>query len=183
MKQVRDAIHVFSSSYKCAKENVRSLESFVLLVLGLDGVTSFINILMIFQSLSLLTVILLPLLITFQFTPILTTFDFDDINLLRRTCLVLFKSNSFKNEQHGVIPTTWLFQFTDDSGKISIFSKWPPGLDENVSSETIKSVTIPAQDWSSFKIRLLDNGKEYCKYHNIKYLSNYCASLLTKIQG
>jgi len=71
-----------------------------------------------------------------------------------------------ESQTYSVIPTTWLFQLTDNSGKIAIFSKWPPGLDENVTSETIKNATIPAQDWSSFKIRLLDNGKECCKYHS-----------------
>lgn len=72
-----------------------------------------------------------------------------------------------------MIPTTWVFQSTDDSGKITIFSKWPPGLDQDVTSETIKNAMIPTQDWSSYEIYLLDNGKEYCKYYKIKYLLNY----------
>lgn len=42
-----------------------------------------------------------------------------------------------------MIPTTWVFQSTEDSGKITIFSKWPPGLDQDVTSETIQNATIP----------------------------------------
>lgn len=76
-----------------------------------------------------------------------------------------------------MIPTTWVFQSNKDSGKITIFSKWPPGLYQDVTSETIKNATIPTQDWSSYKICLLDNGKEYCEYCKIKYLLNYCTQV------
>lgn len=73
-----------------------------------------------------------------------------------------------------MIPTTWVFQSTDDFDKTTIFCKWPPGSDQDVTSETIRNTTVPTDDWSSYKIRMLDNGKEYCKYCKIKYLSNYC---------
>lgn len=93
-------------------------------------------------------------------------------------CLVSLKSNVYnvfllylqkrtswvialfvESQTYSVVPTTWVFQSTDNSGKITIFSKWPPGLDQNVTSEIIKNATIPTQDWSSYNIRLLDNGK------------------------
>lgn len=115
-------------------------------------------------------------------------------------CLVSLKSNVYnvfllyfqkrtswvialfvESQTYSVVPTTWVFQSTDNSGKITIFSKWPPGLDQNVTSEIIKNATIPTQDWSSYNIRLLDNGKEYSKYCFIKYLSKYCKQLNIQI--
>ncbi|XP_015378300.1 PREDICTED: uncharacterized protein LOC107172522, partial [Diuraphis noxia] len=69
-----------------------------------------------------------------------------------------------ESQTYSVIPTTWVFQLTDDFGKITIFCKWPPGLDQDVTSETIKNTTVPTDDWSSYKIRMLDNGKEYYNF-------------------
>lgn len=69
--------------------------------------------------------------------------------------LVLFKETN----EYSVVPKNWILPINTND---SLFVKWPPF--PNVTSDLILAAIDPLPEWQTFKIKLLDDGKEYCKW-------------------
>lgn len=69
-----------------------------------------------------------------------------------------------------MVPKNWIVTCNN---KDSLVVKWPPIL--NVTSDIILAAMDPLPEWQSFNIKLLDDGKEYCKlfYNSLLKYSIY----------
>lgn len=79
--------------------------------------------------------------------------------------MALFKETN----TYSVVPKNWIL--TSKNNNDNVFVKWPPL--QNVTSDIICAAMDPLQTWKAFKVKLLDDGKEYCKlFQNnlLKYL-------------
>ncbi|XP_050056366.1 uncharacterized protein LOC126549927 [Aphis gossypii] len=68
-----------------------------------------------------------------------------------------------ETNEFSVLPTNWLIKTVGPDGRSIIYCKWPPPP-TTVSSDIINAAVEPEIDWPSFKVRLANNGKEFCNF-------------------
>lgn len=86
-----------------------------------------------------------------------------------------------ETNEFSVLPTNWLIKTVGPDGRSIIYCKWPPPP-TTVSSDIINAAVEPEIDWPSFKVRLANNGKEFCKYNCYPYnLHNYKSNIILNV--
>ncbi|KAL5239088.1 hypothetical protein ACI65C_006498 [Semiaphis heraclei] len=60
----------------------------------------------------------------------------------------------------SVISTNWVLQTVDGYGNSVVKCVWPPST-FHVTSDYLKECVEPADNWSTYRIKLYENGKEY----------------------